>query len=44
MSNGIFVQNRDLDGGERKPGADIRETEVAQRGVERSEATTLATS
>lgn len=43
MSNGKLVQNRDLDGGERKPG-DIRETEVAQRGVERSEATTLATS
>lgn len=38
------VQNRDLDRGERKPGADIREIEVAQRGVERGEATTLAAS
>lgn len=37
-------QNGDLDGGERKPGADIRKVEVAQRGVERSEATTVAAS
>lgn len=37
-------QNRDLDGGERKPGADIRKVEVAQRGVERSEATAVAAS
>lgn len=40
----IRVQDGDLDGGGRKPGADIREIEVAQRGVERGEATTLAAS